>query len=387
MNEIMSQLNRVQKIASAVGVLSLVVTGVAAAFNPRAFFISYLVAFILWFGCFIVAMMHYLGGGRWGNVTRRFFEAGFMTLPFMAIAFIPIFFGLSEVYAWARPAAVAADKILQHKAVYENFTGFFVRAIFFFALWITVAMHLRKWSLQQDATTEFSPTIKLRKLSGPAIVIVPLTATFAFVDWIMSIEPAWFSTVFSVVILSGEVLIALAFAIMMLAWFQPHPPFQEAATEDRFLELGNFLLAFVMFWTYVAFSQFLIVYSGNLPHEIGWYLHRIAGDWKWLVCFIALFHFLIPFFVLLFRSVKRNTQRLAAVAILIFLVNAVEIFWAIAPTFYPSGIKIHSTDFFAWFGIGGIWLAVFAGNLKRHLLLAKNIPEAGTLLGQLINAK
>jgi hypothetical protein len=246
---------------------------------------------------------------------------------------------------------------------------------------------LRKWSLQQDKTTDVAPTIRLRTLSGPGIVIVPLLATFGFVDWIMSIEPAWFSTVFAVVLLSGQILNAFAFAIILLAWFQPLPPFREVVTEKHFHDLGNLLLTSVMFWTYVAFSQFLIIYSGNLPHEIGWYLHRIAGDWKWLASFIALFHFFIPFFVLLFRAAKKNIRILAAMAVLIFAVHALEVFWMIAPTFYADGIKIHWTDFAAWLGLGGIWLGVFFANLKRHPLLAKNNPPVENPILQNANAK
>ncbi|HZL12633.1 MAG TPA: hypothetical protein VFC85_00680, partial [Verrucomicrobiae bacterium] len=322
-----------------------------------------------------------------GFAARRFLEAGFMTLPLMAIFFIPIFFGLRELYLWANPAAVAADKILQQKTIYENFPGFLIRALFFFGILILIATRLRKWSLQQDATTDVAPTIKMRTLSGPGVVIVPLIVTFAFVDWIMSIEPAWFSTVFAVILLSGQILIAFAFAIIVFAWFHRQTPFREFVTTTHFNDLGNLVLTFVMFWTYVAFSQFLIVYSGNQPHEIGWYLHRVAGNWKWIAGFIALFHFFAPFFLLLFRAVKKNVPWLAAIAVVIFLTHALEIFWVIAPTFYAGSIQIHWTDFAAWLGIGGIWLAVFSFNLKRHPLLAKNNPLPGNQLIQTADAK
>lgn len=391
MNEIFSKINRSQKISFAIGILFLILCGVGVTFEPREFFISYLIAFIFWIGltlgCFNAAMIHYLTGGRWGNATRRFLEAGFMTLPLMALFFIPIIFGLHDLYGWARPDAVAADKILQKKALYENFYGFLIRAILFFGISTFIATLLRKWSLQQDQTTEVAPTIRLQKLSGPGIVLIPLLTTFMFVDWIMSIEPAWFSTVFGVVLLSGEILNTFAFVIILLAWFQLHSPFREIVTDKYFHDLGNLLLAFVMFWTYVAFSQFLIIYSGNQPHEIGWYLHRIAGNWKWLAAFIAVFHFFIPFFLLLFRSAKKNVRTLATVAVLIFTVHALEIFWVIAPTFYHEKVKIHWTDFAAWFGIGGIWLGVFAANLKRHPLLARNDPRIEHSIAQTTDAK
>jgi hypothetical protein len=391
MNEIFSKLKRLQTFGFATGVLFLVLCIVGVIFEPRAFFVSWLFAFLFWFGlslgCLNVAMIHYLTGGKWGNVTRRFLEAGYMTLPLVAILFVPLLFGLHELYPWAQPARVAADVTLQKKVVYENFTGYLVRGVFFFGVWIFIARRLRQWSLQQDKTLDVTATIKMRTLSGPGVVITPLLGTFAFVDWVMSIEPTWYSTVFCIVLLSGQILIAVAFIIVLLVWSQPHLPFREILVEKHFIDLGSLLLAFVMFWMYVAFSQILIIYSGNEPHEISWYLHRVAGSWKWFVIFLVLFHFFAPFFVLLFRSSKKHIRRLATIAVLVFLAHALEIFWAVAPTFYPTRITVHWTDFVAWLGIGGIWLGVFAFNLKRHPLLAQNNPQAVGAVAQTVNAR
>ncbi|MGH7952126.1 MAG: hypothetical protein ACREFE_09435, partial [Limisphaerales bacterium] len=381
---------RLQKISFAVGILFLILCGVGVAFEPREFFVSWLFAFIFWIGltigCFNGAMIHYLTNGRWGFATRRFLEAGFMTLPVMAIFFIPILFGLHELYPWARPHEIATDKIVQHRASFENFPGFLIRAIFYFAIWIVIAFLLRKWSLQQDETADVAPTIKMRTLSGPGIVIVPLLGTFAFVDWAMSIEPKWYSSVFPIIILAGQILVMFAFVIMLLAWMKKFSPFRESVEEKQFTDLGSFLLAFVLFWTYVAFAQILIIYSANEPHEIIWYLRRIGGDWIWFVAFIAAFHFFIPFFLLLFRVIKTHPHRLVKIAVLIFFVHAIEIFWVIAPTFYPR-VEIHWTDFAAWLGMGGIWLGIFATNLKRHPLLARNDPRLENLLTQTVHAK
>jgi hypothetical protein len=391
MNYPSTRLARLQWIGLTSGSVFFFLTCLGLFFSPHASFISFLVAYVFWFGlalgCLNVAAIHHLAGGAWGNVTRRFFEAGYMTLPVLAILFVPILFGLRELYPWMNPAAVAADKILKQKSVYENFPAFTVRAIFFFAVWIQIACCLRKWSLQQDLSPDISPGIKARTLSGPAIVIVPLTATFAFVDWVMSIETSWFSTIFSIILLAGGVLIALALGVIMLAGFQAEIPFAGAVTKKQFLDLGNLLLAFVMFWTYVAFSQLLIIYSGNQPREIGWYLHRIAGGWQWLVMFVALFQFLVPFLILLFRSYKENTRALAIVAALIFFVNALQNFWAVAPTFYPAKLTLHWTDLSAWLGIGGIWVGIFAANLKKHPLLIRNILQPEPALKKMSHEK
>lgn len=389
MNEIFQKFSRSQKIVCAIGILGAAFCCVGFIFQRRPFFISYLWSFIFWtsltLGCFYGAVIHYLTAGRWGFPARRIFEAGYMTLPLMLLFAIPIFFGLRELYPWTHPQAVVADKILRVRAYFEKPEWFILRTVIFFGIWILMATRLRKWSLLQDITDDVAPTIKIRTLSGPAIAIVPLTASFAFVDWAMTIEPHWFSTIFPVIILAGQILMALAFVTVLLAWTRHDEPFRNSS-DKAFHDLSSLLLAFVMFWTYVAFSQLLIIYSGNLPHEIGWYLRRIANGWIWLVGVIALLHFFAPFFLLLFRKVKTNVGLLAGIALIIFAVHAIETFWVIAPTFYPR-IEIHWTDFTAWFGIGGIWLAAFFGNLKRHPLLARNDPRTENLVAKTANAK
>jgi hypothetical protein len=382
MNQLSIKLRRLQLTGFITGGIFILLAGAGIVLNPHVGFVSYLEAYIFWcslaLGCLNLSAIHHLTGGAWGNVTRRFFEAGYMTLPVLAVLFFPILFGLHQLYPWSNPAEVAADRILKQKSAYENVPAFTVRAVLFFAAWIQIAWLLRKWSLQQDLSSDVAPAIKARTLAGPAIVIVPFIATFAFVDWVMSIEVSWFSTIFGIILLAGGILLTLALGIVMLAWFQVESPYAGAVTKKQFLDLGNLLLAFVMFWTYVAFSQLLIIYSGNQPHEIIWYLHRIAGSWKWLLMFIALFQFFTPFLILLFRSYKQNIHTLARVAALVFLVNALENFWSIAPTFYPAGISVHWTDVAAWLGIGGIWVGTFAVNLKKYPLLVRNAMETAT---------
>ena len=378
MNETLrSQLNRLQAAGLIVGLVGVAFCIVGAFTGARQFFISYLFGYLFWLGlslgCFGVAMIHYLTGGRWGNATRRFLEAGFMTLPLMAVLFIPIFFGLGQLYPWMHPEEVAADKVLQNRAAYMNFPAFTVRMIFFFTVWIIMAVLLRKWSLEQDETSDVMPLRRMRALSGPGVVIYPLTATFAYIDWVMSLEPDWYSTIFLVIICIGQILTAYAFVIILLGWFKDHEP--EAVNLTQFHQLGNLLLTFVMFWTYVAFSQFLIIWSGNLPHEIAWYIHRIAGGWKWVVGFLALFHFFLPFFLLLFRAAKRNVRFLVTLAAIVFIAHIVEVFWVITPSFYPDGIRVHWNDFAAFLGVGGVWIAAFVAMLKRAALLPQHDPR------------
>lgn len=371
--------------------LALIACLVGAFLNMRQFFVSYLVAYTFWLGlslgCLGVAMIHYLTGGNWGFVTRRILEAGFMTLPLMAVFFIPIFFGLHELYPWARPDAVHASEPLAQRRAYMNLPMFFVRAVLFIGVWLVMAFYLRKCSLEQDTTQEPAPTIRMRALSGPGIVIYPLAATFAFVDWIMSVESEWHSTIFPLILLIGQILTALAFITLALAQFRHHSTFQNVLTRKHFHDLGNLLLAFVVFWTYVSFSQLLIIYSGNLPREIDWYLHRTAGGWKWVVGFLALFHFFIPFFLLLFRVMKQSVTRLAIIAGMIFCVHIVEVYWVIEPSYFPNGVHVHWLDFAAVLGMGSAWFAVFARNLSRHNLLPQNDPRIEYTFAQPANAK
>src|SRR5882724_6311741 len=364
-------------IAAGISGLSLCATA-ALAGSPQ-FFISYLFGYLFWLGlalgCLGAAMIHYLTGGRWGDVTRRLLEAGFMTLPLMALLFAPILFGLNHLYPWARAADVAADKILQNKAAYMNIPAFYGRTVFYFAVWIILAGTLRTWSLQQDQTADVTPTRWMRTLSGPGIVIYPLTVTFAYIDWVMSIEPDWYSTIFPVIICIGQILAAFAFVTCLLAWFKNHQPLCEVVTATQFQHLGNLLLAFVMFWAYASFSQFLIIWSGNLPNEIVWYRHRMAGNWKWIVWFLVLFHFLLPFFLLLFRASKQRAGPLAMLAGMILAARMVDVFWLVNPSFYHSGIQFHWLDFAALFGMGGLWIAMFIAMLKRGALLPHNDPR------------
>ena len=310
--------------------------GSARSLEPEQFFFSYLYGYLFWLGlslgCFMVAMIHQLTGGRWGYPTRRFLEAGYLVLPLMLVLLIPVLLGLHELYPWARPAEVAAEKALRERHVYLNAWAYTARQVFFLLVWIWMAWCLRKWSLQQDTTADAAPTRKARALSGPGLVIYSLLGTFAYVDWIMSLENDWYSTMFAVIVLIGQILTAFAFVIVLLTLFRHEPPIAQALTRTHYHHLGNLLLTFVLFWTYVSFGQLLIIYSGDLPQELEWYLHRIAGSWKWVIAVIGLFHFFLPFFLLLFRTVKKNIGSLTTLAALLFVAHLVDTYWLVMPT-------------------------------------------------------
>jgi hypothetical protein len=373
----MERLNRLQARSLIVGVIALVLSFIGAFFSAKQFFVSYLFAYLFWLGlavgCIVITMMHHLTGGRWGHLTRRFSEAGFSTLPLMALLSIPILFGLHDLYPWARPEKLTA--LLMKKRGYLN-KGFYIgRFIFYFAVWLWFAWRLRKWSLAQDKTDSKLPTARLAKLSGLGLVVLPLTATFAYFDWIMSMEAEWYSTIFAVIVLAGQVLMGYAFAVVLLRQFEGQEPFSTMICKTHFHQLGNLLLTFVLFWTYVAFGQLLIIYSANLPDEISWYLHRIAGGWKYVLGIIALFHFFLPFLVLLFRAAKRHGRSLAALAFVLLVVHLLDSYWMIAPSAFNHGLQVSWLNFATPIGIGGVWLAAFFWILKRAPLVPVNDPR------------
>ncbi|PYI93185.1 MAG: hypothetical protein DMF03_01260, partial [Verrucomicrobia bacterium] len=255
-------------------VVALIACIVGWVVSPKQFFISYSFAFLFWFGLSLGSlawtMIHHLTGGRWGYATRRFFEASMSSLPLLVLLFIPVILGIRALYPWMDAAALSADEILRHKHLYLNAPAFVTRAIVLFGIWIVMARLLTQWSAEQDATPNPEPTRKLRRLSGPGLVIYPLTMTIAAVDWVMSIEPDWFSTIFPILICIGQMLNALALAILLLAVEHRRAPLAQIASSETFLHLGNLLLTFTMLWAYLAFAQLLVIWSGDLPHEISW---------------------------------------------------------------------------------------------------------------------
>jgi len=347
------------------GLVFLAACAAGAVASPGQFYRSYLVAYLFWIGialgCLGIVMLHNLVGGAWGFAIRRLLESGIRTLPLMLVLILPLLFGLRHLYVWANPEAVAADELLRHKSVYLNVPFFLIRIAIYFAAWIGLAYLLSKWSNEPSLG-------KLQKLSGPGILLYGVTVSFAAVDWVMSLEPQWFSTIYGVIFLIGEVLTALAFVIAALR-FLSNDKAGGGADPQQFHDLGNLLLAFVMLWAYVAFSQFLIIWSGNLPEEIPWYISRLHGGWGWMAGIQIGFHFVAPFLLLLSRENKRRLGRLAAVAGALVIMRFLDLVWIVVPAFSPREFRIHWMDLAAPLGMGGIWIAVFVHQLKGRPLV------------------
>jgi hypothetical protein len=373
------RMDELQQRSLLIGGLALAVCAAGWFFSPQQFFRSYLVAYLFWIGiplgCFAIVMLHHLVGGGWGFVIQRLLEAGIRTFPLMVLLFIPVLFGVRDLYVWARPDEVTTEAFLRQKDLYLNVPFFVTRTIIYFAVWISVGYFLNRWSLEQDRTAEGGLTQRLQSLSGPGLVLYGLTVTFASIDWIMSLEPRWYSTIYGMIFMVSFVLAALAFVIAVAFLLSGLEPLSNAVSPDRFQDLGNLLLAFVMFWAYMAFSQFLLVWVENLAQEIPWYLHRTVGGWESVALSLILFQFSLPFVLLLSRTAKRRAGILSIIAVGVLFMHWVDLFWMVTPAFYPNRFHFHWMDIIAPIGVGGIWIGVFLGQLKGRSLLPLHDPR------------
>ena len=373
-------LGRLQQRALIVGVIGLAAGALGALMDRDQFFQSWLIGFLFCLGLTLgslgLLMLQHLSGGQWGLVGRRVFEAASRTMPLVALFFVPILFALPTLYLWARPEAVATDAILQTKAPYLNPTFFMVRAVIYFAFWTACAWLLSKWSAEQDrgeASLDAAGMVRFRTLSAPALLFLVLTITFAVTDWVMSLDPHWYSTIFGLMFVSGFGLAAFALAIAVLATIGPVGALAGHLAKRHFHDLGKLLLAFTMLWAYLNFSQFLIIWSGNLPEEIPWYIERMRGGWGIVALALVVGHFAFPFVLLLSQDIKKSPW-LSRIAIFILVMRLVDTIWLVGPTFAHEGFPIHWMDVAIPAGLTGIWLFVFARFLQSRALMPLNDP-------------
>ena len=371
------RLQRLRVPALAIGIGGVVACLVGFVGSREEFFQAYLVAYLFWLGialgCLAVLMIQYITGGMWGAAVRRLLESATRTLPLLVILFVPLTLGLGDLYEWARPEAVAHDPILQHKQLYLNVPFFLARAVLYFAVWLLVAFVLNRWSLRQDERDDPALALRMENLSRGGLVLYGLTMTFAAIDWGMSLEPHWFSTIYGVIFMGGQGLSAFVFVIVVAALLVDHPPLEHVFTAERFHDLGKFMLGFVMLWAYFALSQFLIIWAANSPEEIPWYLRRMQGGWQFLGGALLVLHFALPFIVLLSRNVKRRARTIAAVASVVIVARFLDLFWLLRPALSPN-LSMHWLDVAAVVGIGGIWIWAFVGQLAARSLVPLHDP-------------
>ena len=364
-------------IAAVIGALGCI----AGVFlEPGRFFASYLFAYVFWtsisLGFLGITMLHHMTSGRWSFLIQRISEAGMRVLPLQALLFIPLLFGLGYLYPWVYHAGEEAMAV---RSAYLNVPFFIVRAVLYFAIWIGMAYLLNRWSRKQDADADPRLTRSLRLLSAPGMVVYAITATFAAVDWTMSLQPEWFSTIYGMLAVTGQVLAALAVAALVLRMLSASGPLADVVAPRPLTDLGNMIMAFVILWAYMSFSQFLIIWAGNLPDEIPWYLRRLTPGWRMVGLLLIIFHFAVPFLLLLIRRNKQSLRMLAFIAAGILVMRVVDSYWIVMPGAVPSGASVNWTDLAAFLGIGGLWVAWYARQIKGVPLLPQHDPRFAVL--------
>lgn len=374
---------RLQSLSLLAAAAALLVSVVLALIlGGERFFEAYLYAYLLWLGlslgCLVMLFVQHLAGGSWGAMIRRTLEAGVSVLPVLALLFIPILLGLGSLYEWTHEEYVQDMPIVAAKTAYLNIPFFIARAVLYFAIWIGGALYYLRLSNRQDREPDESGRLgfRLRSVSGLWIVLYVLTMTFAATDWGMSLTPEWFSGIYPVILMIGQAITAVAFVIIaMVLLARVNPALDALLTEKRLQDLGNFLMAFIMFWAYVSFSQLIIIWSNNIVETNNFYVVRLNTDWVYLSAFLLVFGFFAPFVILFSRWVKRKRAALLTVAIFVLFVRLADMFWIIVPTFEREGFPLSIFDPLLLVGLGGLWLAVFARSLASRPLLPLHDPR------------
>lgn len=387
-----AEIGRWRNVALGIGgTLSLVILGIAVIMSEmrEQALRSWLLGFVFWggigIGCLGLLILQYLTGGAWGVIIRRIVEAGSRTIfPITVVLFLPLMFGVKYIYEWAHPHI--GDEILEHREPYLNPFSWIVRAFVYFGLFLIMQYLLNNWSKKQDEATTLEESAglleRMSRFSGPTLVFFGLTVTFAAIDWIMSLDPHWYSTIFGLLYVIGWGLSAMSLVVAILAWLSDREPMKHIVGKKHFHDLGKLMLAMVMVWAYFNFSQYLIIWSGNLPEETKWYLARQHGGWAIVGGALIFFHFAFPFLVLLSRDVKRQARLLTALAIFILVMRIVDMYYTIgpAPRVGSGGHELSFLESISWMdfvapiAVGGIWLWWFFGELMKRPLIPINDP-------------
>ena len=374
-------IGRLQQRALIAAIAGLVVGGIGLAMDRSQFAQSLLIA--LWFctglslGSLALLMLQHMSGGQWGLVSRRIYEAGARLLPLSALLFIPIVFLAPTLYVWARPEGQTVHAIV-HRGTYQTLPWFVVRGAICFVIWFFCQWNLDRWSAQQDrgeVATEEADLRRFRVVSAPGLLLYVLSMSVAAVDWTMSLNPEWYSTIYGLIVVVGQGLTALAFGVAVLALLSPREPMNHVLRASHFHDLGKLLLALVMLYAYFSFSQFLIIWAGNLPEEIPYFLQRIQNGWQPVTVILVIGHFFLPFCLLLSRDLKRRPNLLARVAWLIVGIRLLTEIWLVSPAFNQSGRPISLANVGVPLFFAGVWVWLFAQQLGKRPLLPVNDPD------------
>ena len=347
--------------------------------TKRQFFFSWLVAFMyflsLGLGGLIFVLIQHAARAGWSVLIRRMAENWMGTLPVLAVLSLPIFFGMHELFHWTDTEHVAHDPLLTAKAPYLNSTFFVARAVVYFAVWSGLAWFFRGQSVAQDATGDHAISARLRKWAGPSIVAFAFTSTFAAFDWLMSLDPHWYSTIFGGYYFAGSMVAILAALVVESQKLQGAGFLADEITAEHYHDLGKLLFAFTVFWAYIAFSQFMLIWYGNIPEETVWYQYRFTGSWMTVSKTLLLGHFVIPFFFLMPRTVKRIRPLILLGALYMLGIHYVDLHWLVMPILHPDGVHLTLLDVTCFLAVGGFVSAAFTRLMARDALVPIRDPR------------
>lgn len=366
-------------IALTIGAVGIILSVFGWFFYERQFYFSWLVSFFFWLsiglgGLFFV-MLHHMVAARWSVVLRRLGEDIMMTIPFMAVFFLPILAGMHDLFHWTHEEEVLVDYVLRVKEPYLNVGFFLVRAVIYFAVWGALARLLWRVSRQQDARHNPPQIKRMRRISAVGLILFAFTITFAAFDWFMSLDPHWYSTIFGVYVFAGSMLAIVSFLTLLTIMLRAGGVLQGVITSEHDHDLGKLLFAFVIFWGYMAFSQYFLIWYGNIPEETIWMLHRWEGSWQTVSLILVFGHFVIPFFVLFPQEIKRNRAVLASISTWILVVHWIDLYWLAMPTLRPHGAHITWIDITSFIGIGGVFVWLVWRRLAANPLVPISDPE------------
>ncbi|HLK62785.1 MAG TPA: hypothetical protein VKU19_05070 [Bryobacteraceae bacterium] len=377
--ELKSDLKQWRNRALIAGIVGAVLCLVGFVSNPFQFYRSYLWSYLfvlgLSLGPLAWLMLQYLTGGAWGVVIRRPCEAAARTIPVVAAMFLPIVIGINNLYDWAHADKVRASAMLLHKQPYLNVPFFLIRAAVYFGGWFFLSWYFNRWSAVEDREGPRVAHRKMATLAGPGILFWGFTVTFMSIDWVLSLAPEFFSTMFGLLFIAGQALTGMAFLVTLMVFLSRREPMAHILTPRHLHDLGKFLLALIMVWAYFSFSQFLIIWAGNLPEEIPWYLARLHGGWQYVALALVFGHFGLPFALLLSRDLKRNFKFLAGIAVFILCIRLVDLYWVVAPDFRKESFGFSWMDLAAPLGLIGIWLWYFLLQLEKRPLIPSQEPQ------------
>lgn len=371
-------------VALGVGVAGVAATLAGLALDPVKALGSYHFAYVLFLqlalGSLFFVMVHHLAGARWGVSVRRLAEASAATLPVFALLFVPIWLGRHELFHWTHEEVVAKDPILQAKQAYLNVPFFTVRAVVYFAVWSFLGTYLWKLSVAQDRGDGVGHLARMRKASAPGMILFALSLTFASFDWLMSLDPHWFSTIFGVYYFAGGIQGACALLVVLVLLLQRKGLLEQAVTVEHLHDLGKLTFAFTVFVAYIGFCQYFLIWYANLPEETAWFNHR-WGEWSTLSLALVALTFVLPFGILMAREAKRNAVLLLTGALLVLAGRVVDMYWLVLPTFDTHGPALHWTNLTALLGIGGVWAWLLCRRLGQHALVPVGDPNLAYALG------